>query len=193
MNRVVPSAAWPILPFSPLIISIINSSLFTPYSYYCAVPLRHAACDRLGVHFPRLTTCTRVFRSDTVMSAVLARLKKQKEAQEAKLAAMRERPYPGLPGLKIKRPATCRMCHFPKKSSHRSIDVITGKEIHACTAHDLCRDFSRCQYLAGHPEIKVERRLEKLEAKTQAVQARLDRQVILSTVSLLTRDAFIAG
>ena len=111
------------------------------------------------------------------MAQVLAKLTLQTENQKQRLRNLRAAPLPSLRGLKVKRPAVCMSCHQPKATSHRVMNPITGKEVHACSPRDLCRDYKQCQYERGHPEIKVEARIAKLEAKTLAVQEALRVQV----------------
>ena len=115
-------------------------------------------------------------RNDKKMSKD-EKLKMMIAAQRAKLAELQTASASG--GEKKKRPATCQHCHQSKSTCFRAINPKTGKDTHACLPKHKCADFSKCQYVKGHPEVKAQARLEKLEQKQLDIEAENERKVLV--------------
>jgi len=71
------------------------------------------------------------------------------------------RPY-----KKVRRPATCKICHHYRRGKHQ------------CTAADKCTNWETCptQYEAGHPEVKQQRSNEKKRKREEEKRSLKDEK-----------------
>lgn len=111
---------------------------------------------------------------DAALAEVKARLETLRNSQ-------------GSMGQRKKKEPKCSKCHQPLSTSFR-FPGPNGKDRHSCSREDVCRSFQICGYAAGHPELKLEAKLQKLEAKKQKAEAeelRVVRVLLWNIVLLL--------